>query len=231
MSSAAPAISETVKPPRRKRWIPLSLRMFVMLMVLLFVGSVLWVGVPAYRQRAAVRAIEPGGYVNMGSVGPNWVRDLIGDDWNNFFGEPYELILMDSCVDDAFLAHVSALTRLKRLIIDGTATKVTDAGLANLAGMTELRGLFIPDTNVTDAGLMHLSRLPNLLALDLRGTKVTSAGVMRLVKLRQLEYLELSRWQITAAEIAELKRALPKLAIFIHGEVTDDFDSPNPSRP
>jgi hypothetical protein len=204
--------------------------MFAAYIPILALVSALYIGIPAYRQRTAVRAIERGGSVNMRTVGPSWVQHLIGDDWSNFFGNPYEVYLWDYSVDDAFLVHVSALTHLERLVID--VPEVTDAGLANLAGLTELRGLlFISDTNVTDAGLVYIKRLSNLRLLNLTGTKVSSAGLRHLVDLHKLEYLELARKQITDADITELKRALPKLAIVVDDEYIDDFHSPNPSWP
>jgi hypothetical protein len=216
-------------PPRSKRWIPISARMFAVYMLILALVSALYIGIPACRQRTSVRVIERGGSVNMRPVGPRWVQKLIGDDWNNLFGKPYEVVLWDDCVDDAFLAHLIPLTRLERLGIDGP--EVTDAGPANLVGMTELRGLFIPDTNVTDAGLVYVKRLSNLRMLNLTGTKVSSAGLRHLVDLHKLEYVELDRKQITDADIAELKRALPKLAIVVDDEYIDDFHSPNPAWP
>ena len=48
----------TDKPPRPRRWIPVSVRMFVAMLVLLATGGGLWIGVPAYRQRLAIREID-----------------------------------------------------------------------------------------------------------------------------------------------------------------------------
>ena len=62
--------------------------------------------------------------------------------------------------------------------MDGT--KVTDAGLADLRGLSNLQSLDLKETRVTDAGLVHLKGLSNLQSLDLNGTKVTYAGVERL---------------------------------------------------
>src|SRR5882724_1525355 len=51
------------KPPRARRQIPLSLRMFAAILVLLGASAV-WIGVPAYRQYRALQAIErAGGHV------------------------------------------------------------------------------------------------------------------------------------------------------------------------
>ena len=50
-AQAVPIPDPTDKPPRRRRWIPLSLRMFVAM--LLLGASAVWIGLPAYRQYRA----------------------------------------------------------------------------------------------------------------------------------------------------------------------------------
>ena len=61
-------------------------------------------------------------------------------------------------------------------------TRITDAGLKNLAGLSSLRTLSLGRTQVTDAGLKSLAGLKNLQSLDLSETKVTEAGVAELQK-------------------------------------------------
>jgi outer membrane lipoprotein-sorting protein len=60
-------------------------------------------------------------------------------------------------------------------------TRVTDAGLKELAGLKTLKKLDLP-TQVTDAGLKELAGLKSLQLLNLEGTDVTDAGVERLQK-------------------------------------------------
>ena len=60
-------------------------------------------------------------------------------------------------------------------------TEVTDAGLKDLARLTNLTTLVLEVTQVTDAGLKDLARLTNLTTLDLRGTQVTDAGLQDLL--------------------------------------------------
>ena len=67
------------------------------------------------------------------------------------------------------------------------STRITDAGLAHLVGLTNLQTLNLSDCyQITDAGLVHLKGLTNLKTLVLMQTQITDAGV------------------------AELKQALPK---------------------
>ena len=60
--------------------------------------------------------------------------------------------------------------------------KVTDAGLAHLAGLTALEQLHLDRTQVTDVGLVHLAGLTALKELDLTRTDVTDVGAAELQK-------------------------------------------------
>ena len=68
-------------------------------------------------------------------------------------------------------------------------TKVTDAGLVHLQGLSQLQDLGLDDTKVTDAGLVHLQGLSQLQVLELDNTKVTDAGLVHLQGLSQLQAL------------------------------------------
>jgi Leucine-rich repeat (LRR) protein len=59
-------------------------------------------------------------------------------------------------------------------------TKVTDAGLRHLNGLTNLRSLNLSNTQVTNAGLEYLNGLSNLRDLDLRTANVTEEGAKKL---------------------------------------------------
>jgi len=75
--------------------------------------------------------------------------------------------------------------------VDLRNTKVTDAGLKNLAPLTQLQTLDLRETEVTDAGLTNLAPLTQLQTLYLN-TKVTDAGLKDLAPLTQLQTLDLS---------------------------------------
>jgi len=61
--------------------------------------------------------------------------------------------------------------------VDLSDTKVSDAGLVHLKGLTKLQSLSLISTKVTDAGLVHLKGLTKLQSLNLSFSKVTDAGV------------------------------------------------------
>jgi hypothetical protein len=78
------------------------------------------------------------------------------------------------------IQKIAGKVGLKPLDVNLAGTKVTDAGLVHLKGMTGLQELYLNGTKVTDAGLVHLKGLTELQWLDLDNTEVTGAGVRML---------------------------------------------------
>ncbi len=83
-------------------------------------------------------------------------------------------------------------------------TKVTDAGLKELAGLKNLQALYLAGTQVTDAGLKELAGRKSLQTLDVRGTKVTDVGLKELAGLQSLQSLYLTDCQVTDVGLKEL---------------------------
>src|SRR5258708_2216851 len=107
----------TCKPPRRPRWIPISLRMFVAMLCV----SAAWTGVRIFRQHVAIRAIERlGGKVVTHPVGPAWLRAGVGMKEMRIF-EDVDLVTLDlsNTVTDADLVHLRALPLLTGLDLKG----------------------------------------------------------------------------------------------------------------
>jgi hypothetical protein len=71
--------------------------------------------------------------------------------------------------------------------------RITDAGLQNLKGLTNLRQLTIGHTGITDSGLQDLEGLNKLEELYLFEPKVTDSGLMHLIGLTNLRRLVLAR--------------------------------------
>jgi mono/diheme cytochrome c family protein len=93
--------------------------------------------------------------------------------------------------DEALTLLAPLAGHVTRLNLAGTA--ITDAGLAQLAGLTKLTKLHLEKTAITDAGLVHLKGLTNLEYLNLYGTQVTDGGLQELAALPHLKKLYL--WQ------------------------------------
>ena len=155
---------------------------FALATAVLVVGAVgLRVGVPAYRQREAIRAIERlGGEVETAEGGPRWLRERVGGEWMRGFDEVVGVDLRHAQVTDAGLVHLTGLANLKKLYLRGT--QITDAGLVHLKGHKSLQWVSVYSTPVTDAGLTHLMDCKNLTAIDTRGSRVTMKGVEELSK-------------------------------------------------
>ncbi len=119
------------------------------------------------------------------------------------------LHLSETQLTDAGLAQLKGLTHLQALHLSGT--EVTDAGLAHIKEMSELRSLELPQ-GVTDAGLARLQGLGGLQVLNLAGTQVSDAGLRGLKGLTNLKTLILST-QVTESAIAGLRKALPGVQV------------------
>jgi serine/threonine protein kinase len=83
--------------------------------------------------------------------------------------------------------------------------QVTDAGLENLAGLTRLHGLWLPETRITDAGLIHVRGLTALQGINLVQTPISDRGLEQLQGLKKLEALYLDGTGVTDRGLRFLK--------------------------
>jgi hypothetical protein len=212
MSAAIPLAAETNKPPRPRRWIPLSLKMFGALVAIIsaFTG---WEGLRIYRQQVAFREIERlGGTVGTQPDCPTWLKPWLGAAQIKLLDRIVDVDLPETAASDETLAHLWWLTGLRRLNLDGA--QISDAGLARLRTSTSLDDLKLDRTRITDAGLAHLKDLPALQSLSLSETQITDAGLDHLKSCRHLRLLHVVRTQVSDAGIADLKRHLPDISVW-----------------
>jgi hypothetical protein len=161
----------------------------------------------------------------------------------------YRLILPGSISepgnpDDRCMPHIAGLTGLKVLNLYGTnisskglryikdfkklerlypPERITNAGLADVAELHSLKGLYFKTNRVTNAGLRHLSKLTSLEELELGGKQIDDAGLVHLAKLKSLNYLVLWGY-FSDAGMAHLKD-IPNLRILdigLPGPITDE---------
>ncbi|MDW7996018.1 MAG: hypothetical protein RMI91_15330 [Gemmatales bacterium] len=97
--------------------------------------------------------------------------------------------------------------------LDLSGTRVTDAGLKELAALKKLTELNLQRTPITDAGLKELAALQNLRKLQLWNTRITDAGLKELARLKSLAVLCVGGTKVTQRGIAELREALPHCEI------------------
>jgi endonuclease YncB( thermonuclease family)/Leucine-rich repeat (LRR) protein len=119
------------------------------------------------------------------------------------------LYLRSDKVADATLEHLKKLPHLRFLNLaeEGNAPKITNAGLAHLAGLTKLKSLHLARFNgATDAGLVHLKGLTALETLEITHTKsIDGSGLVHLRELRRLESLNFNHTPVTDDTLAHVK--------------------------
>jgi acetyl esterase/lipase len=125
-----------------------------------------------------------------------------------------EVLNLDSVpVTDAGVAHLSGLRNLRWLYL--TRTRVTGAGLRRLEPFPRLTILDVAGTVVDDFGLEWIARNKSLVGLDLTGTRVTDAGLKALVPLVGLEIVRLGKTEVTDEGLKALAafRSLKSLSL------------------
>jgi hypothetical protein len=118
--------------------------------------------------------------------------------------------LSTSQVGDEGLAAIAKLPNLDGLSMQ--RNRITDAGVAHLAGHPKLKELWIGSLQnvrspISDAAIPHLAAIPNLEELDLQWTSVTPEGLKPLARMQNL------------------KRVL------VSGSTADDYDAVAPLLP
>ena len=112
---------------------------------------------------------------------------------------------------DKFAVELTKLDLAKVNMIVFDEHEITDtSALTDLAKLTQLKTLGIPNNGLSDLGF--LKGLTQLEHLDLQSNKITDLSP--LAKLTKLKYIDLSNNpDLTKAQIAELQKALPKCKI------------------
>jgi Leucine rich repeat len=163
---------------------------------------------------------------NASPWGPVWIRRTLGDE---YFQEVTSVTLGDQTTDDllAEVEHLDglievrlieadkvneagfvSLARLKRLrIVQIWGGKITDVGLAHLAGLQHLETLDFYDTHgITDAAMAQVARMTELQSLILfANTKIAETGFAQIARLPHLRELRIVDSDITDGALICLK--------------------------
>ena len=175
------------KPPQSRRSIPLSLRIFAAILVLIGLAST-WRCVQAFRQVAAIHEIRRiGGCVFDEPVGPTWLRQLVGFEQMRGFDNVTAIVLEENA---------------------------TDSALSQIGGFQSLKCLWLRDTQITNAGLAHLKNLKGLEYLNLAKSKVDAEGLDSLVGLSKLKVIWLDETQLND-ESQQLLGKIPGLRLLV----------------
>jgi serine/threonine protein kinase len=136
--------------------------------------------------------------------------------------QSFGLDLSKTHMTDAGLKELAGFTQLRRLYLDGT--DVTDAGMKELAGFMQLQSLNLVDTHVTDSGLRQLASLTQLQMLNLNDTQIADAGLQILVGLKQLRFLGLRNTHVTDAGLKEIAGLMQLQMLNLSGTHVTDAD-------
>ncbi len=118
-------------------------------------------------------------------------------------------IAMDRCnVTDSGLERLANLRVLEGLYIYN-CTKITGAGMANLAGLQQFRHLYLTGVPIRDAGMVHVAGLRQLSRLTLAGIPISDAGLAQLRDMPNLRRIDVHRTQVTEKGVNALCEALP----------------------
>ena len=183
--------------PRRK--LRLSLRL-AMVMIVLVAIPLARLAVRARAQKEAVLAISKAG----GSVGydwqflpdgrrkpspkqpgQSWIQQWLGQD---YFQTVEQVILQREDIGDDVMEQVGKLDGLRCINITGT--RITDAGIAHLAGLSRLRTAYFQwDGHLTGACLVHLRDKKELTWLGVFTPGLRDDDLKHIEGLHQLETL------------------------------------------
>ncbi len=198
--------------PSKLRWFHNRLRIFYIVLLLLC-GLAAWILIPVGRQIVAVNRVQRlsgyFGYHEKSSF--HWAfRNILPNDFVYFVD--YIDFSSRSKLSDSDLECLAPFSQLERLYLQNT--KVTDAGLVHLTGLTELD---LSGTLVSDVGIVTLKCLSQLREIKLQNTKITDASLLGLQGQSQLTVIYLDGSLITTQGLDEFKRILPKCRIHYNG--------------
>ncbi|MCC6672976.1 MAG: hypothetical protein IT458_18065 [Planctomycetes bacterium] len=139
------------------------------------------------------------------------------------------LAVLGAQADDALLAELAPLAPCL-VWLNAARTRVSDAGLARLSGMPQLRHLDLSGTAVGDAGVRALGTLPALETLNLFGTRVGDGALDPLAAFPALRRVYLWQSGVTPTAAKALRARRPDLRVDL-GEYAVLPAPPPPARP
>jgi hypothetical protein len=120
------------------------------------------------------------------------------------------LTLGSDKLTDAGVAHLAGMKELRSLYLSA-CPQVTDKGMAHLKKLADLEELWVTaNPQVTDEGMKSLAELGKLKWLSLYGCKrITDDGARQLRGLKNLKFAYFGGTAVTDAGVADLQKALP----------------------
>ncbi len=214
-------------PRRISFWPPRPIWIALWAVVLIGVAVGLRIGIPIYRQYAAIRDIKRAGcrYIAIRPRDltwlPHWLQDWVFEPERrevfskvmNGLGTVEEIGCVGPGFTDDAMAQIASLTELRRLYLGHRPIELRQVSGPILLPYFEplnVKYRRSDPAQISDAGLAHLNRMRGLEVLDLSCTSVTDSGLAHLENLTQLRSLDLHGTQVTDKGLRHL-RGLVKL--------------------
>lgn len=121
------------------------------------------------------------------------------------------LAVRGTSVSDVGLEHISSLSKLKVLCIDGT--RISASGIGVLGKCRSLEVLDVSDTGMTDDSMKVFAELPKLTSIFLSGTKITDTGLRTVVMSRSIKSITVTNTLVSKAAVEEIKTRFPQLNV------------------
>ena len=136
-------------------------------------------------------------------------REVTDDQLKNLAEIEEQLVwlnLAHTTITDAQLEAVARLKNLRVLYLNNT--QVSDAGLAKLAPLSELRWLSLVDTRATDASIETFLKLKNLSTLFLFEADLSAEGIRKMVETRKEFKIDTGNYRLEklATDTIEFKK-------------------------
>jgi uncharacterized protein YjbI with pentapeptide repeats len=147
-------------------------------------------------------------------------RKLTNAIFKQFYKAPIEVLNLNGSdfLSKDLIALFNQLTKVKEINLG--SSNFSDEALIQMKSKN-LETLITYNTNITDAGLAYIKNLPQLKHLNLSGKNFTDKGYKYLQYLNKLNYLSLSQHGVTDKTIEYLQNLpLKKLSIY-RGAISD----------
>jgi ankyrin repeat protein len=239
------------KPPRQRRWIPLSARIFAALLVLLGLCGSLWFGLAVHRQGTVIREIERlGGRCELKPTGSDWFDRFV----RRPLAEVTAVRISSTDKVGEITPHFQRLHPRPRLYVDGTQIHklAKDGDTEKLAALLNQHPILIHACDSNDQTPLHLSndervveeilkRHPDLSCCDARNETPLQRAVSQMEDARDVQ--ERDKWLritdlylrygaeydlLTAIHLNDLDRV--QAILKRSSEKANDFQSRSPLR-
>jgi hypothetical protein len=179
-------------PPRTKRWIPVSVKVLVFLLLTLSAASVYFALPLVHNYRAIKRVDALGGAYSGGptrSQVPWWLASVVGEDVKRSMGDIRGVFIFSGSISDTDMELIARARNLQSLKIQNAELK--HGAFRPLAGNNSIQVIDLSNSTGCNDAIAHIATLKSLRDLCLERSDVDNVGFRQLVGLNELTTLSL----------------------------------------